>query len=203
MILPIQALPEGGYKFTGYQGLASHGATIGLIIAIIIYSYKEKFPIVRLFDLVAIVAPLSACFIRMANLMNSEIIGIPTTVSWAFIFEKVDNLPRHPSQLYEAFTYILIFVFVMLLYLKKGRELQNGMLFGVSVSLIFLARFFIEFIKEKQVPFENQMKLDMGQLLSIPFILLGLGFIVYGYIKMKSTDNPREAGSRNSKINKK
>jgi prolipoprotein diacylglyceryltransferase len=77
------------------------------------------------------------------------------------------------------------------------------MLFGVSVSLIFLARFFIEFIKEKQVPFENQMKLDMGQLLSIPFILLGLGFIVYGYIKMKSTDNPREAGSRNSKINKK
>jgi phosphatidylglycerol---prolipoprotein diacylglyceryl transferase len=184
MFLPIQELPDGGYKFTGYQGLASHGGTVGLIIAVIFYSYKTKEPLVRLLDLIAIVAPLGACFIRLANLMNSEIIGIPASVPWAFIFEKVDNLPRHPSQLYEALTYFMIFVFVFLLYLRKGDKLQKGMLFGVTVGLIFLARFFIEFVKEKQVPFENQMKLDMGQLLSIPLILLGVGFIVYGWLKM-------------------
>jgi phosphatidylglycerol---prolipoprotein diacylglyceryl transferase len=187
MILPIQSLPEGGYKFTGYQGLASHGGTIGLILAIILYSLKTKESLIRIFDLVAIVAPIASCFIRLANLMNSEIIGTPTTVPWAFIFEKVDNQPRHPAQLYEAIVYILIFVVVFIIYKKRKEIVQKGFLFGLTITLIFTARFFIEFIKEKQVKFEEQMKLDMGQLLSIPLIILGVAFIIYGVNKMKKT----------------
>jgi prolipoprotein diacylglyceryltransferase len=137
--------------------------------------------------MVAVVAPIGACFIRLANLMNSEIIGIPTTVPWAFIFEKDDNLPRHPAQLYEAIAYILIFVVVFYIYKKRRDIIQKGILFGLTITLIFSARFVIEFLKEKQVKFEEQMKLDMGQLLSIPLILLGITFIVYGIRKMRKT----------------
>jgi len=185
MFLPIQPTPEGGYTFTGYSGLASHGGAIGLIIALIIYAKRTKESIIRTIDLIAVVAPLGGCFIRLANLMNSEIIGIPTKVPWAFIFVREDNLPRHPAQLYEAISYLLIFGLLFFLYITKREKLQNGYFFGMSVTLIFVARFFIEFIKEKQVPFEEQMKLDMGQLLSIPFIVVGIGFIIYGLIKTK------------------
>ena len=109
IILPIQSTPAGGYKFSGYQGLASHGGTLGLIIALIIYSRRTKESIINTLDLIAIVAPLGSCFIRLANLMNSEIIGIPTNIPWAFVFVREDNLPRHPAQLYEAIVYLLIF----------------------------------------------------------------------------------------------
>jgi len=185
MFLPIQPTIEGGYKFTGYKGLASHGGAIGLIIALIIYAKRTKEPIIKTIDLIAVVAPLGGCFIRLANLMNSEIIGIPTNVPWAFIFVHEDNLPRHPAQLYEAISYLLIFGLLFYLYKTKRERLQNGFFFGLSVTLIFAARFFIEFIKEKQVPFEEQMKLDMGQLLSVPFIVVGIGFIIYGLMKTK------------------
>jgi prolipoprotein diacylglyceryltransferase len=117
--------------------------------------------------------------------MNSEIIGTPTNVPWAFIFEREDNLPRHPAQLYEAISYLLIFLLILYLYKTNRPRLQNGFFFGISISLIFIARFFIEFVKVRQVAFEEQMKLDMGQLLSIPFILVGLGFVVYGLMKTK------------------
>jgi prolipoprotein diacylglyceryl transferase len=185
IILPIQSTAEGGYKFTGFQGLASHGGTLGLIIALIVYSRKTKESILKTVDLLAIVAPLGACFIRLANLMNSEIIGIPTNVSWAFIFDRVDQVPRHPAQLYEAICYILIFGLMIYLYKTKREILKNGFFFGLVITLIFVARFFIEFIKEKQVPFEAQMQFDMGQLLSIPFIVLGIGFMIYGLVKTK------------------
>jgi phosphatidylglycerol---prolipoprotein diacylglyceryl transferase len=180
MLLPIQQTIEGGYEFTGYRGLASHGGAVGLIIALIFYAKRTKEPIIKTIDLIAVVAPLGGCLIRLANLMNSEIIGIPTNVPWAFIFVHEDNLPRHPAQLYEAISYLLIFGLFFYLYKKKRERLQNGFFFGLSTTLIFAARFFIEFIKEKQVPFEEQMKLDMGQLLSVPFILVGIGFIIYG-----------------------
>lgn len=186
MFLPIQQTIGGGYEFTGYQGLASHGGIIGLIIALIIYAKRTKEPIIKTIDLIAIVAPLGGCFIRLANLMNSEIIGIPTNVPWAFIFVRVDNLPRHPAQLYEAIAYLAIFGLLFYLYQTKRDKLQNGFFFGLALSLNFIARFFIEFIKERQVPFEAQMQLDMGQLLSIPFVLVGLGFIIYGLIKTKN-----------------
>jgi phosphatidylglycerol---prolipoprotein diacylglyceryl transferase len=186
IILPIQPTADGGYKFSGFQGLASHGGTLGLIIALIIYAKKTKESIIKTIDLIAIVASLEACFIRLANLMNSEIIGIPTNVPWAFIFVREDNLPRHPAQLYEAISYLLIFGLMLYLYKTRGENLKNGFFFGLVITLIFVARFFIEFIKEKQVPFEEQMQFDMGQLLSIPFIVLGVGFIIYGLIKTKN-----------------
>lgn len=179
ILLPIQPNIGGGYHFSGFQGLASHGGAIGLIIALIIYSIKTKEPIIKIFDLIAIVTPLSGCFIRLANLMNSEIIGTPTNVSWAFVFPNVDMVPRHPSQLYEAIIYLLIFGLLIFLYKTKRTVIQNGFFFGLSIFFIFMSRFFIEFIKERQVAFEENMKLDMGQLLSIPFILLGVGFMIY------------------------
>ena len=106
--------------------------------------------------------------------MNSEIIGYPTNVPWAIVFERVDNLSRHPAQLYEAFAYLLIFGIMISLYFIKRKNLYAGFFTGMVLSLVFIARFFIEFIKEKQVAFEEQMNLDMGQLLSIPFIIIGL-----------------------------
>jgi prolipoprotein diacylglyceryl transferase len=180
IVLPIQPNGMGGYKIAGFQGLASHGGTLGLIIALILYSKKTKESIIKTVDLIAIVAPLGAVFIRLANLMNSEIIGIPTDVPWAFIFSRVDNIPRHPAQLYEAMSYLMIFGLLFILYKKKREFTGSGIFFGITISMIFTARFLIEFIKEKQVSFEHQMQLDMGQLLSIPFILIGLVFVLYG-----------------------
>ena len=168
MFLPIEHIAGGGYRFIGYRGLASHGGTLGLIIALIIYAKKTHESIIKTIDLIAVVAPLGGCFIRLANLMNSEIIGTPTHVPWAFIFIRVDNIPRHPAQLYEAISYLLIFGLTFYLYKTKRDKLQNGFFFGLSITLIFIARFLIEFLKENQVPFENRMLFDMGQLLSIP-----------------------------------
>jgi phosphatidylglycerol---prolipoprotein diacylglyceryl transferase len=195
IILPIQPTADGGYKFSGYQGLASHGGTLGLILALIIYAKKTNESIIKTIDLIAIVAPIGACFIRLANLMNSEIIGIPTNVPWAFIFEREDNLPRHPAQLYEAICYLLIFPLMLYLYKTQRENLKNGFFFGLVITLIFVARFFIEFIKEKQVPFEEQMQFDMGQLLSIPFIIVGIGFMIYGGIKTNRIDTAPINGS--------
>ena len=184
MLLPIEITPDG-VKFTGYQGLASHGGTLGLFIAMIIYARKTKESFIKTIDLIAIVAPLGSCFIRVANLMNSEIIGNPTSVPWAFVFVRVDNVPRHPAQLYEAIAYLLIFGLLFYLYKTKRQKLQRGFFFGLTITLIFLARFFIEFVKETEVSFEQQMQLDMGQILSIPFIIVGIGFIIYGLRKTK------------------
>jgi prolipoprotein diacylglyceryl transferase len=189
IILPIQPLPGGGYKFSGYQGLASHGGGLGLIIALIIYSHKAKQPLIKTIDLIAIVAPLEGCFIRLGNLMNSEIIGIPTTKPWAFLFARIDNIPRHPSQLYEAFCYLLIFVIMIMLYKYLRTRMQNGFFFGLSLTMVFIARFLIEFIKEKQVDFEENLAIDMGQILSIPYIIVGIGFIIYGITKTRKLLN--------------
>lgn len=183
MFLPIQQTASGKYEFTGYQGLASHGGAIGLIIALILYSKKTQESIINTVDLIGVVAPLGCCLIRLGNLMNSEMIGITTNVPWAFIFEHEDNVPRHPAQLYEAISYFAIFLVTFYLYKTNREKLQNGFLFGLSICSLSMARFFIEFVKKTQVPFEEQMKFDMGQLLSIPFILVGLGFVIYGLVK--------------------
>jgi len=183
MLLPIQQQPGGGFKFTGYQGLASHGGAIGMIIALFIYRRKTKQSMLKTIDLVAIVGPLAGCFIRLGNLMNSEIIGLPTTKPWAFVFARVDNLPRHPAQLYEALAYFFIFMTLLLLYRARRRGLQNGFFFGMTLTLVFVARFFIEFIKENQVGFEENLAFNMGQILSLPYILIGITFMIYGIIK--------------------
>jgi phosphatidylglycerol:prolipoprotein diacylglycerol transferase len=183
IILPIKKTLTGEYKFIGYAGLASHGGTIGLIISLYLYSKKYKIKYLKVLDLIAIVAPLGATFIRLANLMNSEMIGNPTTMPWAFIFRKVDTIPRHPAQLYEAISYLLIFILVFTIYKTKNIKLGNGFLFGLSITLIFTMRILVEFLKINQVEFEDGMNLNMGQLLSIPFIIIGAYFMMKNSMK--------------------
>lgn len=174
MILPIHFMADGSWKFTGYEGLASHGGTIGLIIALWLYVRRTKVNIWRVLDNVAIATPVTACFIRLGNLMNSEIIGKATDVPWAFIFERVDMTPRHPGQLYEAIAYAIFFFVGWYLYRKKPQRVGTGFFFGLCITLIFTARFFIEFTKDIQEDFEASMLLNMGQLLSIPFVIIGI-----------------------------
>ena len=186
MILPVKFLPDGGWKWTGYEGLASHGGTLGLIIALWMYCRKTKMHYMDVLDMIAVATPITACFIRLANLMNSEIIGQPTDVPWAFVFERVDMLPRHPAQLYEAIAYFIFFLGMVYLY-KRGQQKREkaslpyhrGFFFGLCLTEIFVFRFFIEFLKEDQVDFERTMALNMGQWLSIPFILIGDYFMFF------------------------
>ncbi len=185
MILPITFPPGGGVKFIGFQGLASHGGALGELIALYFYSRKTKHSMIDTLDLTAVVAGLVGVFIRLGNFMNSEIIGMPTTKPWGVIFERVDNLPRHPTQLYEAISYFIIFAIMMLLYKKMRDKLKSGFFFGLLLVLIFTARFIIEFVKEDQVGFEDGMKFNMGQLLSLPYILVGIGFMIFGLWKTK------------------
>ncbi|MGL6127258.1 prolipoprotein diacylglyceryl transferase [Chryseobacterium artocarpi] len=178
IFLPIQKGPDGAYHFIGFAGLASHGGGIGLMIMLLLYSRKFSIPLMTVLDAIAIVLPLAGVFIRLANLMNSEIIGIPTDVPWAFIFEKVDNLPRHPAQLYEAISYFIIFILIYVIYKKDIFKIGRGFYFGISILLIFIMRILIEFVKVDQAEFEHGMSLNMGQLLSIPFVILGLFFMI-------------------------
>ena len=183
IILPIKKTLNGEYKFIGFAGLASHGGTVGLIISLYLYSKKYEISYLKTLDLIAIVAPLGATFIRLANLMNSEMIGNPTSMPWAFIFKRVDNIPRHPAQLYEAISYLMIFIIVFTIYKTKNIKLGNGFLFGLVITLIFIMRILIEFLKINQVDFEKGMSLNMGQILSIPFVLLGLYFVAFNLPK--------------------
>ena len=197
MFLPFRQKGGGGWEFTGYEGLASHGGTIGLIIAMVLYWRRMKLKPWIVMDNIAIAVPATACFIRLGNLMNSEIIGKTTDVAWAFIFHTRESLidgqpvPRHPAQLYEALAYMLIFIVGIIIY-HRWYKVQNqslsshiavgtGFYFGYCLATIFTFRFFIEFIKLEQVEFERGMFLDMGQLLSIPFIIIG----IYCMIKTK------------------
>lgn len=174
MILPIHFLPDGGWKFTGYEGLASHGGTLGLMIALWIYVRKTKVGIWTVLDNVAIATPIAAFFIRIGNLMNSEIIGKVTDVPWAFVFERVDMMPRHPGQLYEAIAYAILLFIGFAVYKKYPQRVGTGFYFGLCLTYIFTARFFIEYTKEIQEEFEASLPLDMGQLLSIPFVIIGI-----------------------------
>ena len=187
IILPIKFLETGGIEFTGFQGLASHGGVLGFLIALYFYSRKTKLSMIYTLDLIAVAAGLLGVFIRLGNFMNSEIIGIPTTKPWGVIFERVDNIPRHPAQLYEAISYLIIFMIMIFLYKKMRDRLKNGFFFGLVLVLIFTARFIIEFVKENQVGFEDGMSFNMGQLLSLPYIFVGIGFMIYGLTRTKSS----------------
>ena len=174
MIVPIHFLPAGGWKFVGYEGLASHGGTIGLIVALYLYYRRTRLNLWQVLDNIAIATPITACFIRLGNLMNSEIIGKVTDVPWAFIFERVDKMPRHPGQLYEAIAYFVFFFVGLWLYRKRPQRVGTGFFFGLCLTLIFTFRFFIEYTKDIQVDFESGMPLNMGQILSLPFIAIGI-----------------------------
>jgi phosphatidylglycerol:prolipoprotein diacylglycerol transferase len=163
-------------------GLASHGAAIGILFAVYLFSKKKKnYSFLWIIDRIVIVVALAGTFIRLGNLFNSEIIGKPTDVAWAFIFTSVDDLPRHPTQLYESIAYLIIFLILIFIYYKGFEKNRSGLLFGLFLLLVFTFRFFVEFLKENQSAFEKGMILDMGQLLSIPFIIAGIIFIIKSF----------------------
>jgi prolipoprotein diacylglyceryl transferase len=176
IFLPFQFSPS--FRFTGYQGLASHGGGIGIFLALFLYNYRYKTQVNLLWimDQLALVVPLAGCCIRLGNLMNSEIIGQPTHVSWAFIFTQVDGIPRHPGQLYEALAYLGIFIIINLI--ARYRSSKNGFLLGLFLVMVFTARFLLEGLKADQEDFEAHMILNMGQLLSIPFIIAGFVLLI-------------------------
>ena len=181
MLLPIQftGYDDWDFKVTGYEGLASHGGTLGLMLALWLYVRHYKMPIWQVLDNIAIATGITACFIRLGNLMNSEIIGNVTSMPWGFYFvnahpASMGTEPRHPAQLYEALAYGLLFVVMWLMYKKMPQRVGTGFYFGFCLTYIFTFRFFIEFLKENQVAFEDGMTFDMGQLLSIPFVILGV-----------------------------
>lgn len=180
MLLPIRNTTDG-WVFRGYEGLASHGGTIGVIIALLLYVKKTRLTMVWTLDHIAVAAPLFATFVRLGNFMNSEIIGNVTDAPWGVIFVQAgETLPRHPAQLYEAIAYFIIFLAGLILYRMYNNRMGKGLFLGYCLFTIFTFRFFVEFIKEEQVAFEEGMTLDMGQWLSIPFIIIGLYYMIKG-----------------------
>lgn len=171
-------------------GLASHGGAIALIIALIVYNQRVlKKPYIWIFDRIAAPVAIAAMFIRLGNLMNSEIVGSPTDLPWAFEFvhyinettRQYDPTPRHPAQLYEAIMYLMIFGILMYMFWKKSAWKQPGLIFGTFLILLFGARFFIEFVKMGQTAYDETLTINTGQWLSVPFVIAGIGILVWSF----------------------
>lgn len=181
IILPF-GRDASGWHFTGYEGLASHGAAIGILIALWLYYRNQHINPVWVLDRLVIIVALGGAFIRLGNLFNSEIYGVETSLPWGIVFERNhETVPKHPTQLYESLSYFIIFIVSFAVYCRKNGKLRPGAMFGWWLISLFGARFIIEFVKEEQVAFEKGMTLDMGQWLSIPFILLGVLMCVMAY----------------------
>ena len=175
---------SGGFEFTGFRGLASHGATIGMIVSMYLYNKKVlKKSILWILDRVVIACASGAIFIRIGNFFNSEIIGKPAEegLPWAVVFKNIDNIPRHPGQLYEAFGYLFVFLIVYFIYWKTKKGMQEGYLFGLFLLLLMTVRVFVEQFKIAQVDGREDWILgfNTGQILSIPFILIGIYFMFF------------------------
>ena len=161
-------------------GLASHGAAIGILFVLWLFVRKEKKPYIWILDRIVIVVALAGFFIRTGNLMNSEIYGVETTLPWGFVFlRNHETAPKHPTQIYEALSYLAIFVLLLKLYWRRKGDTIPGLFFSLFLILVFLFRFFVEYIKEDQVAFESGMKLNMGQWLSIPFVAGGVVLLYF------------------------
>jgi len=163
-------------------GLASHGGTIGMILAMYFYKRKAQIPFLFLMDRIAIATGIFCFFVRMANFANSEIIGIPTDKPWAIIFERIDLVPRHPAQLYEAFTYLGLFIGMWLLYRFTNIKQKQGALLGLFLALVYGSRYLIEFVKVRQAEFAQDWSMSVGQMLSIPFVIVGLLLFIMPFI---------------------
>ena len=181
-------------------GLASHGGAIALLLAMWWFSRKygpkNGFDFLWIMDRLCIAVAFAGCLIRLGNLANSEIYGNVTTLPWGFIFDRNgETEPKHPTQLYEAFSYLLLGLVLVWVYKHKLDKVHRGFFFGLFLLGCFGARFLIEFVKEPQVEFERTMALDMGQLLSIPFILAGICLLVYAGTKKKpaAAEHPQPA----------
>ncbi len=163
-------------------GLASHGAAIGILIALYYYSKSVRRPYLWILDRIVIVVALGGFFIRMGNLMNSEIYGVETSLPWGFVFALAgETLPKHPTQIYEGLSYLAIFGLLYAMYFKQDGKPKEGYLFSIFLILLWTVRFLIEFIKEVQVDFETAMRLNMGQWLSVPFIIAGVALLLWSY----------------------
>lgn len=180
IFLPVTIDISGSWHFTGFQGLASHGGTLGAIIGILVFSLLTRCDIRPLLDWTAIATPILGAFIRTGNFFNQEIVGIPTTLPWAVTFCRIDNIPRHPAQLYEAALFIILFTFLALTYRKQHyRRVKPMFYFGLTMAAVATFRFFIEYLKEPQSPMEADMAINIGQQLCLPLILAGLLIIVF------------------------
>jgi len=182
IIRPWRGVLGENARFVGYRGMAGHGSALGIVLAIVINSIRTKTSMVWMVDRIAIFGPLIGFFVRIGNLINSEILGSRSEVPWAFVFARADSVPRHPVQLYEALAYLLIFIISFRYYLKHTGRLKPGALLGLVLVLVYSARFILEFFKDKQSDVEIGMILNMGHLLSIPFILVGL-FLLFRPVK--------------------
>ena len=194
MFLPVGVDEMGNYYFSGYHGLASHGAVTGLMLVLVLFKWFSKLEILPIMDWLALATPLAGAFIRLGNLMNSEIVGASTDVAWAFVFPEIDNLPRHPAQLYESlFFFVLFGVGVWLFKRLKYDGVRSGFYLSLQLMVIAGFRFCVEFVKEVQVGFERDMMLNMGQWLSVPLFLLGVVLMIYtqkyGENSVKSENN--------------
>ncbi|WP_299127993.1 prolipoprotein diacylglyceryl transferase [uncultured Winogradskyella sp.] len=172
---------KGGIQFTGFQGLASHGAAIGMIISMYLYNKKIlKKTILWILDRVVVPVALGAVFVRIGNFINSEIVGKKTESAFGVVFKQnSESFARHPAQLYEAFCYIFVFLILLYFYWKTKKSEQQGFLFGLFLVLLWTVRFFVEFIKEAQVDGRDDYVwfMNTGQVLSVPLILIGLYFM--------------------------
>ena len=184
VILPFRFSPK--FEFTGFAGLASHGATIGIIIAMYIYSKKIlKKPLLYILDRITVPVAAGAIFVRIGNLMNSEIIGKPTNSDYGFVFRKLgEDFPRHPAQLYESFGYVFVFLILWYIYWKTNKGNQMGFLLGSFLVMLWTVRFFVEFVKEAQVDERSEWILNTGQWLSVPFVIIGF------YLMISSSKRP-------------
>lgn len=163
-----------------HGGLASHGAAVALPIALWFFAKKEKKHVLWVFDRIVIVTALAGVMIRFGNLMNSEIYGVETSLPWGFVFlRNGETAPKHPTQIYESLAYLFVFIILFRIYWRKKGDFVRGLPFSLFMILIFSFRFFIEYIKEDQVAFESGMSLNMGQWLSIPFVLLGIITLIF------------------------
>lgn len=172
-----------------YSGLASHGGAIGILAALYFFSKKTNVKYLWIVDRLVIVSALTGAMIRLGNLMNSEMVGLPTEMPWGFIFKQIDDIPRHPAQLYEAIYCLFLFLFLFLAWKKKGRNLRDGFLTGWFLIILFTLRFIDEFFKLNQVSFEADLMLNMGQILSIPFVIIGIIILVMTNKKEIEFDN--------------
>ena len=167
-------------------GLASHGGGLGAIIGTYFYSRKNPFSLIWLLDRLAIATALFGIFVRSANFVNAEIIGKATNVPWAVVFQRIDNVARHPAQLYEAIAYAIIFVSLTAIYKLTKAKSYQGMLLGIFLIMTFTARFIIEFFKQQQAAYTIEISLNTGQMLSIPFFLVGVVLVLWS-LKNKAT----------------
>jgi phosphatidylglycerol---prolipoprotein diacylglyceryl transferase len=182
---PAYYIENPGKIFKIWEGgVASHGAGLMLFAVLAVYAAVKKWNLLWLLDRLAVPVALGSAFIRLGNLMNSEIYGYETSLPWGFIFSRNgETVPKHPTQIYEALCYLAVFVLLFLLYRKYRQETPRGLLIGWFLTLFLSARFLVEFAKQPQVEFESSMFLNMGQLLSIPFIAGGVIMLVFAYKK--------------------